>query len=478
MHQPAKHTMPFFKATFLAAALALGGAPLASAQAQLPDFVQTVKDVSPAVVNISTTQKRPKMAQGMPPGGVSPFPEGHPFNELFKHFYEGQPGGGMPNQRPAQSLGSGFIIDASGVILTNAHVVKDAESITVRLQDKRELPAKVLGMDERTDVAVLKVEASGLPVARLGNSDQVEVGEWVLAIGSPFGLDFTATQGIVSALARNLPDDTYVPFIQTDAAVNPGNSGGPLFNTKGEVVGINSQIYSRSGGYMGLSFAIPINTATQVADQLRSGGKVVRGWLGVMIQPIDADLAKSFGMDRPRGALVAQVQPDSPAAKAGVKSGDVILKFNGQPIDNTAQLPAKVAATKVGSKAELEILRDGKEKTLAVTIEQLKDDTASSATPNAEQPGETSLGLAVQPLDAAQLKELDIKHGLLVRQIGDGAAGRAGVRVGDVLMELGGVKLESVSDLKTATSKLKPGQPVALRLIRDGSPLFIALKVE
>jgi serine protease Do len=229
---------------------------------------------------------------------------------------------------------------------------------------------------------------------------------------------------------------------------------------------------------MGLSFAIPINTATQVADQLRTGGKVVRGWLGVMIQPIDADLAKSFGMDRPRGALVAQVQSDSPAAKAGVKSGDVILKFNGQPIDSTGQLPAKVAATKVGSKAELVILRDGKEKTLAVTIEQLKDDNASSATPNAEQPGETSLGLSVQPLDAAQLKELDIKHGLLVRQIGDGAAARAGIRPGDVLMELGGVKLESLADLKAAVAKLKPGQPVAVRLLRDKSPLFIALKVE
>ena len=287
------HSRNLLKVSALALALAVG-AGLASQPAQaapLPDFVQTIKDVSPAVVNINTTQKRPKIARGMPPGAIPQFPEGHPFNDLFRHFYEGMPGEGMPSQRPAQSLGSGFIIDASGIILTNAHVVKDAESINVRLQDKRELPAKVLGLDERTDVAVLKVEASGLPVARLGNSDQTEVGEWVLAIGSPFGLDFTATQGIVSALARNLPDDNYVPFIQTDAAVNPGNSGGPLFNTRGEVIGINSQIYSRSGGYMGLSFAIPINTAVQVADQLRTGGKVVRGWLGVMIQPIDADLA-------------------------------------------------------------------------------------------------------------------------------------------------------------------------------------------
>ncbi len=473
MQSQALQSRNLFKVSALALALALGaGLAAQSAQsAPLPDFVQTVKEVSPAVVNISTTQKRQKIGRGGLPPGVLPFPEGHPFNEFFRQYE------GAPQQPPAQSLGSGFIIDPSGIILTNAHVVKDAESINVRLQDKRELSAKVLGLDERTDVAVLKIDADNLPVARLGNSDQTEVGEWVLAIGSPFGLDFTATQGIVSALARNLPDDNYVPFIQTDAAVNPGNSGGPLFNTKGEVIGINSQIYSRSGGYMGLSFAIPINTAMQVAEQLRKDGKVVRGWLGVMVQPIDADLAKSFGLDRPRGALVAQVQPDSPAAKAGMKSGDVILKFNGQLIESTGQLPAKVAATAVGSKAELSILRDGREKTLDVTIEKLKDDSASAGSTAAE-PAEGSLGLALQPLDAAQLKELDIKHGLLVRNVGDGAAARAGVRPGDVLMELGGIKLESIADLKTAVSKLKPGQPVALRLIRDKSPLFIALKVE
>ncbi|MEW5838805.1 MAG: DegQ family serine endoprotease [Pseudomonadota bacterium] len=475
MQSKAIHPHTLLKASALAVALALGAGLAAqpSQAAPLPDFVQTVKDVSPAVVNINTTQKRPKMGRhGLPPGAL-PFPEGHPFNDLFRQFeFEG-----MPQAQPAQSLGSGFIIDSSGIILTNAHVVKDAESINVRLQDKRELPAKLLGMDERTDVAVLKIEAGDLPVARLGNSDRIEVGEWVLAIGSPFGLDFTATQGIVSALARNLPDDNYVPFIQTDAAINPGNSGGPLFNTKGEVIGINSQIYSRSGGYMGLSFAIPINTAMQVADQLRKDGKVVRGWLGVMIQPIDADLAKSFGLDRPRGALVAQVQPDSPAAKAGVKAGDVILKFNGQVIESTGQLPAKVAATAVGSKADLEILREGKEKTLAVTIEKLKEDSASAAS-SAAEPAESSLGLAVQTLDTAQLKELDIKHGLLVRSVGDGAAARAGVRPGDVLVELGGMRLESVADLKAAVSKLKPGQPVAMRLIRDKSPLFIAIKVE
>ena len=469
----------FLKSSLLVAALVMG-APMTALPvvhaAELPDFVQMVKDVSPAVVNINTTQKVPKL-RGMPPGMFPDLPEGHPFNDLFRHFFEGIPPGAMPNAKPAQSLGSGFIIERNGIILTNAHVVKDAESINVRLQDKREFPAKVLGIDERSDVAVLKVEASDLPVIRVGNSDKLEVGEWVLAIGSPFGLDFTATQGIVSALGRNLPDETYVPFIQTDAAVNPGNSGGPLFNTRGEVIGINSQIYSRSGGYMGLSFAIPINTAMQVAEQLRKHGKVTRGWLGVMIQPIDADLAKSFGLDRPRGALVAQVQPDSPAEKAGLKAGDVILSFDGQGIDDTAQLPTRVGATPIGKRVEVGVLRDGKEKTLAVTIQALADEKAQASGDKGALEA-ASLGLQVQPLDPAKRKELGVNHGLVVRSVGEGAAGRAGVRPGDVLLELGGVKLTSVDDLKQAVDKLSKGRPAALRLLRDGSPLFLAIKVE
>ncbi|MFZ5467546.1 MAG: DegQ family serine endoprotease [Pseudomonadota bacterium] len=464
-----------FQAALLAAALALATLPVAQA-ADLPDFVQMVKEVSPAVVNINTTQKMPKRP-GLPPGMLPDLPEGHPFNELFRHFFEGIPPGALPNVKPAQSLGSGFVIEANGVILTNAHVVKDAESINVRLQDKREFPAKVLGLDERTDVAVLKIEASGLPTVRLGDSDRLQVGEWVLAIGSPFGLDFTATQGIVSAIGRNLPDESYVPFIQTDAAVNPGNSGGPLFNPRGEVVGINSQIYSRSGGYMGLSFAIPINTAMQVADQLRKTGKVTRGWLGVMIQPVDADLAKSFGLDRPRGALVAQVQPGSPADKAGLKAGDVILAFDGRPIDDTAQLPARVGATEIGKRAEVQVLREGKERTLAVTIQALPDESAQAAEPAAAE-AFGPLGLQVQPLDAAKRQELGVGHGLLVRSVGEGVAARAGVRPGDVLLELGGTKLASAADLKQAAERVAKGRPVALRLLRDGSPLFLALKVE
>ncbi len=467
------------KSSMLAVALALGTPlttlPSQAVAAELPDFVQMVKDVAPAVVNINTTQKMPTR-RGIPPGALPELPEGHPFNELFRHFFEGIPPGAFPNMRPAHSLGSGFIIESNGIILTNAHVVKDAEVINVRLQDKREFPAKVLGIDERTDVAVLKIETSGLPVARLGDSDKLQVGEWVLAIGSPFGLDFTATQGIVSALGRNLPDETYVPFIQTDAAVNPGNSGGPLFNPRGEVVGINSQIYSRSGGYMGLSFAIPINTAMQVADQLRQHGKVTRGWLGVMIQPIDADLAKSFGLDRPRGALVAQVQPGSPAEKGGLKAGDVILSFDGQMIDDTAQLPARVGATAIGKRVEVEVLRDGKEKRLTVAIQALNEESSQATEP--ETPATGTLGLQVQPLDAAKRKELGVNHGLLVRSVGEGPAGRAGVRPGDVLLELSGVKLETASDLREAADKLGKGRPAALRLLREGSPLFLAIKVE
>lgn len=468
------------KSSMLAVALALGAPlmtlPAPALAADLPDFVQMVKEVSPAVVNINTTQKMPKRP-GLPPGMLPDLPEGHPFNELFRHFFEGIPPGALPNVKPAQSLGSGFVIEANGVILTNAHVVKDAESINVRLQDKREFPAKVLGLDERTDVAVLKIEASGLPTVRIGDSDRLQVGEWVLAIGSPFGLDFTATQGIVSAIGRNLPDESYVPFIQTDAAINPGNSGGPLFNPRGEVVGINSQIYSRSGGYMGLSFAIPINTAMQVADQLRKTGKVTRGWLGVMIQPVDADLAKSFGLDRPRGALIAQVQPGSPADKAGLKAGDVILAFDGRAIDDTAQLPARVGATEIGKRTEVQVLREGKERTLAVTIQALPDESAQAAEPAAAE-AFGPLGLQVQPLDAAKRQELGVGHGLLVRSVGEGVAARVGVRPGDVLLELGGTKLASAADLKQASERMVKGRPVALRLLRDGSPLFLALKVE
>lgn len=466
---------PILALALLSAALpaALPGVAQAT---ELPDFVTLVKQASPAVVNISTTQKIARGPQlALPEGGIPGLPEGHPFGDLFKRFFEQMPpGAGGPQDRAAQSLGSGFIISADGYILTNAHVVKGADSINVRLDDKQEYTAKLVGMDERTDVAVLKVEASGLPVVRIGDSDKLNVGEWVLAIGSPFGLDHTATQGIVSALARNLPNENYVPFIQTDVAVNPGNSGGPLFNTQGEVVGINSQIYTRSGGYMGLSFAIPINVAMQVAEQIKTQGHVTRGWLGVMIQPVTADLAKSFGLDKARGALVAQVTADSPAEKAGLREGDIILRFDGHEISESSQLPARVGATAVGRNVPVVVLRDGKETRLEVTIQQLQDGEGGALAGS----GQSVLGMNVTGLDAPTRKELKIEGGLRVTQLNDGPAARAGIRPGDVLLEINGEKLTKPSDLEKAAKALPKNKPVAVRLLRDGAPMFLALRLE
>ncbi|MEW5824283.1 MAG: DegQ family serine endoprotease [Pseudomonadota bacterium] len=466
---------PILALALLSAALpaALPGVAQAT---ELPDFVTLVKQASPAVVNISTTQKIARGPQlALPEGGIPGLPEGHPFGDLFKRFFEQMPpGAGGPQDRAAQSLGSGFIISADGYILTNAHVVKGADSINVRLDDKQEYTAKLVGMDERTDVAVLKVEASGLPVVRIGDSDKLNVGEWVLAIGSPFGLDHTATQGIVSALARNLPNENYVPFIQTDVAVNPGNSGGPLFNTQGEVVGINSQIYTRSGGYMGLSFAIPINVAMQVAEQIKTQGHVTRGWLGVMIQPVTADLAKSFGLEKARGALVAQVTADSPAEKAGLREGDIILRFDGHEISESSQLPARVGATAVGRSVPVVVLRDGKETRLEVTIQQLQDGEGGALAGS----GQSVLGMNVTALDAPTRKELKIEGGLRVTQLNDGPAARAGIRPGDVLLEINGEKLTKPSDLEKAAKALPKNKPVAVRLLRDGTPMFLALRLE
>ncbi|MEO7558162.1 MAG: trypsin-like peptidase domain-containing protein, partial [Gammaproteobacteria bacterium] len=299
----------------------------------LPDFTALVEQNSAAVVNISTTQKIKRTMPQLPPGMEIPnLPEGSPFNDLFKHFFgEGQGGPAVPEEFDAQSLGSGFIISPDGYVLTNNHVVKNADKIIVRLSDRRDLVAKVVGTDARSDLALLKVEAQNLPVVKLGSSSNLKVGEWVLAIGSPFGFDHSATAGIVSAIGRNLPSESYVPFIQTDVAINPGNSGGPLFNLKGEVVGINSQIFSRTGGFMGLSFAIPVDVAMEVTEQLKTKGRVTRGWLGILIQDVTNDLAESFGMAKPEGALVARVLPDSPAAKSGFQAGDVVVKFDGKP---------------------------------------------------------------------------------------------------------------------------------------------------
>jgi serine protease Do len=323
----------------------------------LPEFTDLVKETSPAVVNISTTQKVKSGMPQLPEGFEMPeLPDDSPFGELFKHFFDQDKS--APSYKDSKSLGSGFIISADGYVLTNFHVVKDADEIVVRLSDRRELLGELVGADRRSDVALLKIDASNLPVAKIGKSSDLEVGEWVLAIGSPFGFDHSATAGIVSAKGRSLPRENYVPFIQTDVAINPGNSGGPLFNQEGEVVGVNSQIYSRTGGYMGLSFAIPIEVAMDVVDQLKTSGRVSRGWLGVLIQDVTLDLAESFGMEQPRGALVAKVLPGSPAEDAGIKVGDVIVAFDGKDVDHSSGLPPIVGSTKVGVNIPVDVIRN------------------------------------------------------------------------------------------------------------------------
>ncbi|MGE0810347.1 MAG: DegQ family serine endoprotease [Immundisolibacter sp.] len=459
-----------FAARCLCAVLLL--AVVAPVRAALPEFTQLVKDVGPAVVNISTTQKARQ--QEMFPG--FPMDPDDPRSEFFRRFFGAPPGGQQPQ---ARSLGSGFIISSDGTVLTNAHVVKDADEILVKLSDQREEPAELVGLDERTDVAVLRIKAKGLPAVKIGNSDRLEVGEWVLAIGSPFGLEHTATSGIVSAVGRTLPSDAYVPFIQTDAAVNPGNSGGPLFNTQGEVIGINSQIYSRSGGYMGLSFAIPINVAMRVAQQIQSTGHAAHGYLGVTVQPVTPALAQSFGLDKARGALVANVAADSPAAKAGIEAGDVILSFNGQTLGNAGDLPPLVGSTNVGDSAALRVLRDGKERTVNVKIAALSDDGASAPAgkPAAQAKG-GRLKLAVVDLDPAQRQQLDVpKGGVLVMAVGDGPAARAGLARGDVILRLGDSAVKDVADFKALVDKLPAGRAVPLLVQRRGNPLFLALTV-
>lgn len=445
---------------------------LSRAHAALPEFTQLVKDVGPAVVNISTTQKARQ--QEMFPG--FPMDPNDPRSEFFRRFF-GPPPGTAPQ---ARSLGSGFIISSDGTVLTNAHVVKDADEILVKLSDQREERAELVGLDERTDVAVLRIKGKGLPAVRVGNSDTLEVGEWVLAIGSPFGLEHTATSGIVSAVGRTLPSDAYVPFIQTDAAVNPGNSGGPLFNTRGEVIGINSQIYSRSGGYMGLSFAIPINVAMRVAGQIQKTGHAAHGYLGVTVQPVTPALAQSFGLDKARGALVADVAEDSPAARAGIAAGDVILSFNGQALASAGDLPPLVGNANVGDSAALRVLRDGKERTVNVKIGALSagdGEGAPAGKPQAQAKG-GRLKLAVVDPDPAQRQQLDVpKGGVLVMGVGDGPAARAGLARGDVILRLGDSAVKDVAHFRALVDKLPAGRAVPLLVQRRGNPLFLALTV-
>ncbi|HKK05730.1 MAG TPA: trypsin-like peptidase domain-containing protein [Gammaproteobacteria bacterium] len=473
------------------AALCLAAGGARAAAGGLPDFTTLVKTNSPAVVNISTNLKADEDASDEAPenGTDRAPPDFGPGDELNRRFFgEGQTPeddqGGAPEDAPGspepQSLGSGFIIGADGFIVTNYHVVKGADEITVRLRDRRELPARLVGSDERSDLALLKVDAKGLPVVKIGHSRDLQVGEWVFAIGSPFGFDHSVSVGVVSATGRSLPSETYIPFIQTDVAINPGNSGGPLFNLKGEVVGINSQIYSRTGGFMGLSFAIPVDFAMDVVHQLKTKGHVVRGWLGVLIQDVNLKLSESLGMDRPVGALVLKVLPGSPADKAGVQVGDVVLDFAGHPIVTSSDLPVMVGRAPVDRPVTMHLLRGGKSLDLPVRVGKLPAKPELAMSPAAPAPLRNArLGIAVARLDDGRRKALGVegKHGVWVAAVEPGPAQQAGVRRADVILMLNGADVDSTDDFRRLAAGLPSGRPVPILVQRDGGPLFLPLEV-
>jgi len=437
-----------------------------------------VKTNGIAVVNISTTQKAPPEAENAPE--EPQLPEGMPpeMEEFFKRFLNEQGGGYVP--RDTTSLGSGFVISPDGYVLTNSHVVKDADEIVVKLSDRRELLAKVIGTDARTDVALLKVDAKDLPAVTIGDPNKLQVGEWVLAIGSPFGFEQSVTAGIVSAKGRSLPGGNYVPFIQTDVAINPGNSGGPLFNMEGKVVGINSQIYSRTGGFMGLSFAIPMDVVINVVDQIKATGKAAHGWLGVQIQDVTRELAESFGMKKPQGALVSKVLPDSPAEKAGLQIGDIITEFNGQQIETSGDLPPMVGITPINDKATLKIIRQGETKSLDFKVGLLPDEADKLAEAKvAPKLPHNRLGVNVIDLSDAQRETLQIaKNGVLVQDVAKGTAKDAGIQRGDVILRIQNNVVRDAADFEKIVTKLPAGKSVAILIQRQGSPVFLAIKVE
>lgn len=442
----------------------------AAAKTGIPDFSGLVEAYGPAVVNISAKHvvKRPARhsAQQLP---IDP---SDPFYQFFRRFYGQFPGFGndAPQQDdvPSASLGSGFIISSDGYVLTNAHVIDGANVVTVKLTDKREYRAKVIGADKQSDVAVLKINASNLPIVRIGDPKQSKAGQWVVAIGSPYGFENTVTSGIISAKGRALPDENYTPFIQTDVPVNPGNSGGPLFNLQGQVIGINSMIYSQTGGFQGLSFAIPIDEAMRVKDELVKTGHVSRGRLGVAVQGVNQTLADSFGLQKPAGALVSSVDPGGPAAKAGLKAGDVILAVNGSAVDDSTDLPSQIAGMKPGSKATLDVWRDKSKKQLAVTLGSLGDKAvADTGGPSAEP---TRLGVSVRALTAEEKRSASLGSGLLVRQ-SSGAAASAGIQPGDVILAVNGRPVSSPEQLNAVIAKA--GSSVALLIQRDNAQIFV-----
>ncbi|MBT8420449.1 MAG: DegQ family serine endoprotease [Gammaproteobacteria bacterium] len=444
----------------------------------LPEFTELVKKYRPAVVNISTTQKQTQTRLNLPKQfGMPDVPEDSPFHDFFRRFFDEE---GV-EEFETHSLGSGFITSKDGYIISNHHVVKDADEIIVRLGDRREFEADVIGVDEKSDIALLKIDADNLPTVELGVGEEVEVGEWVLAIGSPFGFDHSVTAGIVSAKGRNLPKENYVPFIQTDVAINPGNSGGPLFNLDGKVIGVNAQIFSRSGGFMGLSFAIPIDVAMDVANQIREQGHVSRGWLGVLVQDVTRELAESFGMEKPMGALVAKVLPESPAARAGFEVGDVVLEFNGSSIRHSSDLPPLVGRSKIGSRAPMKVLRNGKSKTLNVVIEELPedDDLQLAANGKANTAANSRLGLTVRDLTSEQQKEYGVEEqgGVLVEKIEEGPAHDAGIQDGDIILRINSEEIKDALQLKEIIKELPSGKAIPILIQRRGNPLFLALKI-
>ena len=447
--------------------LAAAPASNAAALAAYPDFASIVRAYGPAVVNIAVTGKTAARNEDAA--------DSDPLAEFFRRFgpvLPRQPQAQGQTPRQVRGQGSGFIVSADGTILTNAHVVDGATEVTVKLTDRREFKAKVVGSDRRSDVAVLKIDARNLPAVRLGNPADVSVGEWVLAIGSPFGFENTATSGIVSAKSRSLSGDSYVPFLQTDVAVNPGNSGGPLFNLRGEVIGINSQIYSASGGYQGISFAIPIDVAAKVRDQLVATGKVTRGRLGVVVQELNQDLAESFGLKSPRGALVSSVEKGGPADRAGIEPGDVIVAFGGKAVDHSADLPVLVTDATPGRAARVDIVRRGGSKTLDVVVDELKDPKTAANEPAGADQGR--LGLAVRPLDAEEAREAGVKIGVVV-EAASGPAARAGIQPGDVILSVNGAPVRTVDDLRSAAAKIEKGsgRNVALLVQRDNAKIFV-----
>ena len=432
----------------------------------LPDFAEIARLQGPAVVNISVSGS---VKTGF--SGSRGFPQmdpSDPFYEFFRRFQNPVP----QNSVPTHGLGSGFIVDSDGIILTNAHVVSDADEVIVKLTDKREFKAKVIGIDKLSDVAVLRIEAKDLPTVKIGDPQNARVGAWVIAIGSPFGFENTVTAGIISAKSRSLPDEGYVPFLQTDVAVNPGNSGGPLFNMNGEVIGINSQIFSRSGGYQGLSFAIPIDVAMNVEQQLLDHGKVNRGRLGVMIQEVNQQLADTFGLQKPTGALVSSVEKNSPAEKAGIAPGDVILKFNGKEISRSADLPPLVSELSPGTAAKIELWRKGKTMTITMNVGEMK---IASAEGKANEADKDEMGLSVRPLTPEERRQAGVQGGLLVENVSDGPAARAGVRAGDVILSVNGEKTVSIEKLRSLVDK--SGKRMALLIMRGEQQMFVPINL-